>query len=129
MTPTARTVQFLRRQGYLAAVVESWIPRANLRRDLFGLADVLAVHVRDRSVLLVQATSDSNVAARVRKIQGLPVAGELLRAGLAVEVWGWSQRAGRWQARRVPVVLDQVQVVAVKPPRRKADKQRGLFHE
>lgn len=127
MTPTARTLQALRKLGYLAAVVESWVPRINVRRDLFGLADVLAIHPRDKLVLLVQATSDANVSARLRKIMGLPVAAELLRAGLTVEVWGWSQRRGRWQVRRVPVVLDQVEVVAVRPPRRRAARERGLF--
>jgi hypothetical protein len=40
MTPTARTLAFLRRAGYLAAVVESWLPHTFRRRDLFGFADV-----------------------------------------------------------------------------------------
>ncbi len=33
MTPTARSLALLRRSGYLAAVVEKWIPRINRRRD------------------------------------------------------------------------------------------------
>ena len=44
MTPTARSLAFLRRCGHSADVVERWIPlRDNVRRDLFGFIDVVAV--------------------------------------------------------------------------------------
>ena len=70
MTPSGRSLMLLRRQGYLAETVERWIPRVNRRRDLFGFADLLAVHPRDRLFLLVQATSLGNVAARLKKAKG-----------------------------------------------------------
>jgi hypothetical protein len=46
MTPPVRTLRHLRRAGYTAAVVETWIPHVNRRRDLFGFADVLAAGVK-----------------------------------------------------------------------------------
>ena len=72
LTPTARTLVYLRRQGYLTAVVESWIPHANLRRDLWGFGDVLAVHPRDRLFLLVQVTTTAHVAHRLAKAKSRP---------------------------------------------------------
>jgi hypothetical protein len=48
-------------------VVERWIPRADRRADVFGFADVSAVHPRDRLFLLVQATTASHAAHRLGK--------------------------------------------------------------
>ena len=44
MTTIGRTLDLLRRCGFICAVVESWIPRIDRRRDLFRFADVLAAH-------------------------------------------------------------------------------------
>src|SRR5262245_35086 len=101
MSPTARTLAHLRRLGFTAAVVERWLPRVERKVDLFGIADVLAVHPRERSVLLVRCTSDGHVADRVKQVQVRSELAVLLAAGVAIEVWGWSCRAGRWHLRRV----------------------------
>ena len=98
-SPTARTLQLLRREGYLAAVAEKWNPHSRTRADLFGFADVLAVRA-GAPVLAVQATSASNHAARVRKARDLPAMRVWLAAGCAFEVWSWAKRKGRWAVRR-----------------------------
>jgi hypothetical protein len=41
MTTIGRTLTLLRRYGFIAAVVERWIPRIDRRRDLWSFADVL----------------------------------------------------------------------------------------
>src|SRR3546814_2519291 len=61
-SPTARTLAKLRADGWLAWVVEKWIPQTRKRSDLFGFIDILAL--RDGEVLAVQATSRSNVRDR-----------------------------------------------------------------
>ena len=129
MTPTARTLAHLRRLGYLAAVVESWvpIPGRKVRRDLWGIGDVLAVHPRDGVTLLVQCTSGDHTAHRAAKVCGTAAAAVLLRAGWRIEVWGWVQRAGRWEPRVVPITAEGLQVVAVPQPRRRGKRERGLF--
>jgi hypothetical protein len=131
LSPTARTLALLRRQGFqLAAAVERWIPGANVRKDLFGVADVLAVHPRDRLFLLVQATSADHVAHRLRKVRARPDLALWLKAGGRFEVWGWFKRAGRWKAKRVEVrAQDLADVVLSTPgPRpRKGERQRELF--
>ena len=70
MSPTQRTLRHLRRAGYpLVQVVERWNPYAKVRLDLFGIIDVVAVGA---DIVGVQATSGSNVSARVRKLTDSP---------------------------------------------------------
>ncbi len=119
-TPTARTLNLLRAEGWTCQVVESWIPRLNIRRDLFGVADVLAVKPGESAVLLIQCTSTPNVASRFGKAKAEPRLRTWLACGQRFEVWGWDKRGGRWECRRIPLVLDDLSnVAAMTPPRRK----------
>lgn len=43
MSPTARTLKECRKRGWIAQVVEQTIPRTFIKRDLFGIIDVIAV--------------------------------------------------------------------------------------
>lgn len=108
-SPTEHSLAEMRKRGYLAEVTERWIPRANIRRDLFGFIDVLCIvadphselFAKDR-VIAVQATSWSNVSARVRKIAEHPNVEAVRRAGIRLLVQGWKKnRAGRWVLREV----------------------------
>src|SRR6516162_9377156 len=101
MTPTVRSLTLLRRRGYLADVVERWIPRANIRRDLFGCIDLAAVRHEENGVLGVQATTIGNVPARLKKARGLPALQIWLAAGNRFEVWGWVKRGRRWRVKIV----------------------------
>lgn len=75
--------------------VERWIPGANIRKDLFGFADLLAI--RDQTVLAVQVTSRSNLAARIRKIGDSPLLGLVRKAGISIAAHGWGKdKAGKW---------------------------------
>lgn len=72
-----------------------------VRRDLFGFGDVLCVG--DREVVMVQATSGSNVASRVAKITDHENLSAVRRGGIRILVHGWTKRRGRWQLREVDV--------------------------
>src|SRR3546814_5061317 len=85
-SPTARTLAKLRADGWLAWVVEKWIPQTRKRSDLFGFIDILAQ--RDGEVLAVQATSRSNVSSRVNKIAGHENVAAVRAAGRAIAVQG-----------------------------------------
>jgi hypothetical protein len=124
LSPTARTLDALRKSGWIACVVERFIQQRNIRVDAFGLADVLAAHPRNRTILLVQATSLSNVSARVKKIQGRPEAQAWLAAGGAIEVWGWTRQAGKWKAKVVAITAEdmQAEVIVSLPRRRRRDR-------
>ena len=100
MTPTARTLKECRDNGWFAEVVEKWLPLPHKRgksyvvkKDLFGFIDIVAL--TPHCIVGIQATSRSNVAARIKKIHEQHEA-ELqawLNAGGSVEVWGWGKMA------------------------------------
>ncbi len=119
MTPTARTLGYLRRLGFIAAVVETWIPHVDRRRDLFGFADILAAHPRDQIFLLVQTTSLSNLPARVTKVRQAPAAEYWLRAGGKIECHGWTRRPEGWQVKVVEIEAETMQPVVTHCPRRR----------
>jgi hypothetical protein len=122
----------LRREGFIAAQVERWLPAVNRRADVWGFGDLLAANPSARVVLIVQATTADHVAARLAKARARPELAAWLRAGGAFEVHGWCLRAGRWHVRRVTVQPEDLAAFEVQAlPRgrrgRKAKPQRRLF--
>jgi hypothetical protein len=100
MSPMRLSLRHLRAAGYLAEVVERRVPGANIRKDLFGFGDVIAI---GRDVLIVQVTTAGNLSARVKKIgtsAALPI---LIAAGVQIVAHGWSKASGRWRLREVDV--------------------------
>ena len=125
-SPTARTLQLLRRLGYHAEPVERWLPGARVRKDLLGCIDVLGLRPGS-PVFGVQCTSDDHTAARLKKAVALPQLRTWLACGCAFEVWGWHRRGGRWQVRRVAVRGADLQPVDLTPRPRRQKRQRSLF--
>jgi hypothetical protein len=112
-SPTKRTLAHLRKLGFTADVVERHIPGCFTTRDLFGIADILAAHPTLRIVLLVQTTTASNFAKRLRRVREQPALPLLLEAGIRVEVWGWAKRNGRWHVRRVAIRPEDLEAVTI----------------
>jgi hypothetical protein len=94
-SPTVRSLAYLRELGYTAKVVEHWNPYAKIRQDLFG-ADILALKPGE-PVLVVQATSGSNHAARRTKLDAEGFTALWEGAGATIEVWSWSKQGARGQ--------------------------------
>ena len=94
MTPTQLTLRYLREHGWLAEVVERWVPGANIRKDLFGFVDIVAL--RDGETLAVQATSYSNISARVNKIADADAVSQVRKANWRIWVVGWRKVNNRW---------------------------------
>lgn len=107
-SPTQRSLDLMRKRGFTVQVVEKWIPQARRRVDLFGFGDVIAMHPESGTVL-VQTTSASNMAARVKKISAEPRHRTWLLAGRGwhrIEVHGWRKdKTGKWVCRTVEVGL------------------------
>jgi hypothetical protein len=122
-TPTALTLAALRRSGYLADVAERWLPHANVRRDLFGIGDVVGIDRRQPGLLLVQCTTRAHVADRLAKAKGRPELAAWLKAGGRFEVWGWYRRAGRWEVRIVAVTGADLSDVALTGPARRRGRR------
>ena len=89
-SPTSRTLEVLREQGYTVAVVEKWNPHARIRQDLFGFIDILAI--KRGETLAVQATA-AGVSARLKKITESELLPKVREAGWTRQIWGWTKSA------------------------------------
>ena len=113
--------------------VERWVPKINIRRDLFGFGDLLAVSPSKRRFLIVQVTTWPNVGARLKKAKGLSNLTIWLEAGGEFEVHGWrlDPASGRWINKRIGVNDDAEDLAEVKlspaPKRRTKRVTEGLF--
>lgn len=116
MTPTQRTLRWLRDQSYAAEVVERWIPRARrgeaesrsgVRRDLFGFADIVALR-RDAGIVAVQCFSTAwtqHVAKMTdprSEVSAMVI--EWLAAGGACYIVGWRRLKLRRNSKAVRIV-------------------------
>lgn len=90
MSPTQRSLAYLREEGYLVAIVERWNPHARIRQDLFGFIDLLAI--RKNETLAVQVTA-SGVSARIKKIMESEYLGRVRDAGWRIVVHGWRKNS------------------------------------
>jgi hypothetical protein len=93
MSPTARTLDRLRRHGIPAQVVERRVPHTrNVTIDLFGCIDVIAL---PGEILGIQVTTGSHHAARLKKAREEKRLVMWLICGAKFEVWSWSERRGK----------------------------------
>ena len=96
-SPTQRSLEYLREQGYHAEVVERFNSFTKRRHDLWTWCDILAI--RKDEVLAVQVTA-ADVAKRIKKIQDSDTVALVRDAGIRIEVHGWTKRAtGRYAIR------------------------------
>lgn len=100
MSPTQRSLKYLRDLGYHVEIVEHFNYWTKRRHDLWQFADLLAI--RKGEVLAVQVTSGSNISARVQKIADSEIAPKVRDAGIAIQVHGWRKLKDGWQ----PKVID-----------------------
>jgi hypothetical protein len=112
MTPTMRSLVYLRKLGYHAQVVEKWNAFAKIRVDVFSFGDILAFRPGQPGSVLVQTTSGANHAARRTKILANPIALDWLKAGnwILLQSWRKGGAAGKrklWTEKSEYICLDQ----------------------
>src|SRR5690348_6720891 len=97
-SPTSRSLGKLRGEGYIAWVVEKWVPNGPLgykgsiiTKDVWNFGDILASKIGEIGATLVQTTTSENVSKRIAKIKEIPEAGIWLAAGNRIVVHGWSR--------------------------------------
>lgn len=88
-SPTKRTLDALRKDGWVCGVVEKTIPYSFIKQDFLGFIDLIAV--KD-SILAVQATSIANGMARIRKALASKNLVPWLEAGGKFQVWAWGRK-------------------------------------
>jgi len=97
-SPTARTLEELRKRGFHPEVVERFIPRTRIRKDLYGCIDIVAI--MGATTIGVQATDHTNHAHRMVKAMALPMLKEWLRGGTrGWQCWSWMKVDGFWEPR------------------------------
>ena len=104
VSPTQRTLQWLRKNGYAAGVVEKWIPHIKRRVDLFGAIDIIAVRASPPETVGIQCTSKSNMSSRVKKALSIPEISIWKDAGNQMLVVGWSKEVVGKRSLWVPTV-------------------------
>lgn len=127
MTPTARTLAYLRRGGFTVDVVERWLPRVGRRKDFLGCIDILACRRGETGVLAIQATTLANVSARVAKSRGQGALSVWLSSGQRFEVWGWHKSGDRWQVKRVEIVAADMAPIVLAAPKRRGRAKQAIF--
>ena len=111
MSPTQRSLAYLRRAGYHVAIVEHYNVFAHIRQDLFGFADLFAFRI-GLPVMLVQTTDATNASKRRAKILQNVVARDWVRDGNEVVLHKWGKRGGRgerkvWECNPEWITKDQ----------------------
>lgn len=109
MTPTQRSLAYLRKGGWTVCVVEKWIAQIRQRKDAFGFGDLLACRIGTPGATLVQTTSVSNASARVKKIRQTAEAGIWIASGNQIVVHAWGKRGARgkrkaWTCVVIPII-------------------------
>ena len=99
ITPTQRSLKYLREQGYSVWIVEHWNHFARKRQDLFGCIDLLAIG--HGHTLAVQTTSRDNTSTRCKKIVENDYYSEMIRSGWKIHVHGWGKLKDGWQVKVV----------------------------
>lgn len=97
MRPTARTIQYLKKQGVLAETVERWIvipgaPGGGRRKDLFDCIDVIAL---DAGIVGIQCGAASGHSAHLKKCLNSESLKLWLRAGGKFAICSWGKRASK----------------------------------
>jgi hypothetical protein len=105
-SPTQRSLDYLRKRGLIAAVVERFNHYAGppdakcqvcgknkigVRQDLFGIFDIIAVDPQKRLTIAVQTTSGSNLSARRRKLLDSGEAMVCMAAGWKILLHAWAK--------------------------------------
>lgn len=98
MTPTTKkSLERLRKDGYLCAIVEKWNQFGGVRQDLFGFIDILAI--KKGEILGVQTTSKKCVADHIKKMAGHKNLMPVKESGMKIELHGWfmNKKTGKWE--------------------------------
>ena len=100
-SPTQLSLKHLRDSGYTAQIVELTVPHTFIKRDLFGIGDIVAIRPLDQGVLMIQTTSDGARKAHIDKIAANTVLKTWLGCGNRFELHCWGKKSkllknGKW---------------------------------
>lgn len=99
MTSTkARSLEYARKQGWLAGDVERWVPNpkhpaGGQRRDLWGFCDLIVIDGFEHDLRFVNAVGSGEVNKHLTKWKEDDESNDAIRAlidlSISVEIWVW----------------------------------------
>lgn len=91
-SPNARSLAWLRSFGWTACIVEQTVPGCFLKRDAFGLADIMCFDGMP-GTLYVQATTETHLGDHMRKAEEIAALRTMLERGNRFEIHVFGKRA------------------------------------
>ena len=117
LSPTQRTLKFLRTQGYIAGIVERFVSIPGTfgkRIDLFNFIDIIAI--KPDEIWGIQSCGQT-FAEHNRKILENEIAPEWLEAGGKLQLIGWRKlkvkrggKAMKWEPKTKIYVLEDFEM-------------------
>ena len=95
MTPYQRTKALLEKQGFRVWKTEMWNSFARKRQDLFGFADLVALHPALSGVLGVNTTTSPNLSAHKKKYELNKDLILWLQCGNRFSIHAWGKKGER----------------------------------
>lgn len=130
VSPTTRTLHELRKLGFTAERVEQRVPIPNAKfaptRDFINVIDLIAFRP-GVGIIGIQATSDSNHAARMEKARKEPMLQIWLESGGRFEVWSWGLRGARGEPKRWTLRREELKSDGRSVPEYGHEKPPALF--
>mgnify|MGYP003147672179 CR=1 FL=1 len=107
-SPTQRSLQLMRSEGYISCVVERYIAPIKQRKDFLGFIDILCLRPDEKGMVGIQSTSGTNFRSRLKKALQLDTLDLFINNGNIFEVHGWAKKGPRnkrktWQCRRLRI--------------------------
>lgn len=108
MSPTARSLAWLRTEGFTPNIVERFNAFSKQRHDLFNAFDLVALHPHQHGLLGIQVTSRSNASSRRTKLCQNPLVALWLQSGNPAHLHTWGKVKGRWGVYRERIFVDEL---------------------
>ena len=111
MTPSNRSTNHLKKQGFKTCVVEKYNSFAKFRSDMFGFGDIVAIHPALSGVLAINATTIPNISNHLKKYQDNESLKLWLQCGnrFVIHAWGLQGARGKrkvWVLKEITYKLD-----------------------
>ena len=106
MSPTQRTLDYFRKLGCVAAVLEKWNPHVKVRQDFFGFGDIMVTDPRLNMCIMVQCCAAGDISKRQKKILSEHRARDWLCVpNHSITLVGWAKRGPRGKRKRLEATV------------------------
>jgi hypothetical protein len=95
MTEMYRSLRWYEAQGCTVDIVEKFIPHTNIKKDLFGMFDLLVIFPDSPKELGVQVTSRAHITDRIKKLKAEPRLRVWCQGHRQAVVHGWKDETLR----------------------------------